>query len=225
MATISQTIFSDVFSWTKKIIFWLRFHSILSLRVQSTIFFSIGLANGLAPIGRQVITWTNADPIHWHIYAALGWVKGQSYRNRCFLSGYPEQTGGQWCCPQVETHITLTSWWPRWRLKSPASRLFTRPFIQTQIKENIKAPRRWSLCGEFTGTGEFPAQRASYAENVSIWWHHHDLSLFDIIVMGPMMFPVCGVMELSAHSPGQNGPVFADDILRCISWMKRFLFW
>ena len=30
-----------------------------------------------------------------------------------------------------------------------------------------------ALCGEFTGTGEFPAQRASYAENVSIWWRHH----------------------------------------------------
>ena len=30
-----------------------------------------------------------------------------------------------------------------------------------------------ALCGEFTGTGEFPAQRASDAENVSIWWRHH----------------------------------------------------
>ena len=46
----------------------------------------------------------------------------------------------------------------RWRrngrdcvLKSPASRLFTQPFIQTQIKENIKSPRHWPLCGEFTG--------------------------------------------------------------------------
>ena len=27
-------------------------------------------------------------------------------------------------------------------------------------------------------TGEFPAQRASNAENVSIWWHHHILFLF-----------------------------------------------
>ena len=26
---------------------------------------------------------------------------------------------------------------------------------------------------EFTGTGEFPPQRASYAENVSIWWRDH----------------------------------------------------
>ena len=25
-----------------------------------------------------------------------------------------------------------------------------------------------------TGTGEFPAQRASYAENVSIWWRYHE---------------------------------------------------
>ena len=27
--------------------------------------------NGLAPIRRQAIIWTNADPIHWRIYAAL----------------------------------------------------------------------------------------------------------------------------------------------------------
>ena len=30
------------------------------------------------------------------------------------------------------------------------------------------------LCaGNSPGTGEFPTQRASYAENVSIWWRHH----------------------------------------------------
>ena len=30
------------------------------------------------------------------------------------------------------------------------------------------------LCaGNSSGTGEFPTQRASYAENVSIWWRHH----------------------------------------------------
>ena len=30
------------------------------------------------------------------------------------------------------------------------------------------------LCaGNSPGTGEFPAQLASYAENVSIWWRHH----------------------------------------------------
>ena len=29
--------------------------------------------------------------------------------------------------------------------------MFTQPFIRAQIKENIKAPRHWRLCGEFTG--------------------------------------------------------------------------
>ena len=33
------------------------------------------------------------------------------------------------------------------------------------------------LCvGNSPGTGEFPAQMASYAENVSIWWRHHALA-------------------------------------------------
>ena len=49
-------------------------------------------------------------------------------------------------------------------------------FIQTQIKENIEAPRHWPLWGEFTGTGEFPAQMARNAENVSIWWRHHGMA-------------------------------------------------
>ena len=49
-----------------------------------------------------------------------------------------------------------------------------QPFIQTQIKENIKAPRHWPLWGKSPGTGEFPAQMASNAENVPIWWRHHE---------------------------------------------------
>ena len=65
-------------------------------------------------------------------------------------------------------------------LKSLASRLFTQSFIQAQIKKTIKAPRHWPLCGEFTGTGEFPAQKASNAENGSIWWRHHDQFSFAI---------------------------------------------
>ena len=74
-------------------------------------------------------------------------------------------------CPihkEQRAHITVTSQWARRRLKSPALRLFTQPFIQVKIKENIKAPRHWPLCGEFTG------DRASNAEKVSIWWRHHE---------------------------------------------------
>ena len=52
--------------------------------------------------------------------------------------------------------ITVTSWWARWRLKSPASPLFTQPFIQAQINEHIKAPRHWPLCREFPGDRWIP---------------------------------------------------------------------
>ena len=38
--------------------------------------------------------------------------------------------------------------------------------------------RATGLCaGNSPGTGEFPAQMASNAENVSIWWRHHELSI------------------------------------------------
>ena len=56
---------------------------------------------------------------------------------------------------------------------SPVSVKLPEEYIQAQIKENIKAPRRWPLCGEFTG--DFPVHMASDAENVSNWWRHHDL--------------------------------------------------
>ena len=66
----------------------------------------------------------------------------------------------------INIHITLTSWWERWRIESTVSPLFTQPFIQARIKINIKAPRYWPLCGEFA------AQMAGNAENGSIWLRH-----------------------------------------------------
>ena len=58
--------------------------------------------------------------------------------------------------------ITMTSYWARWRLKSPASRLFTQLFIQAQIKENIKAPRHWIFLGEFTGHRWIPRTKGQW---------------------------------------------------------------
>ena len=42
------------------------------------------------------------------------------------------------------------------------SRLFTQPLIQAQIKENIKAPRHWPLCGELTGDRWIPRTKGQY---------------------------------------------------------------
>ena len=38
-------------------------------------------------------------------------------------------------------------------LKSPASRLFSQPFVQAQIKENTKIPLDWPLCVCVCGGG------------------------------------------------------------------------
>ena len=41
--------------------------------------------------------------------------------------------------------------------------------------ENTSKLRVAGLCaGNSPGTGEFSAQMASYAENVSTWWRHHN---------------------------------------------------
>ena len=70
MAAISQKIFSDAFSWMKRVLFWLKLHRSFFVRVQLTVL-CIGLDNGSAPNRRQAIIWTKADPIYWRIYAAL----------------------------------------------------------------------------------------------------------------------------------------------------------
>ena len=45
--------------------------------------------------------------------------------------------------------------------------------------KKISKLRVTGLCvGNSPGTGEFPAQMASKAENVSIWWRHHDSDQF-----------------------------------------------
>ena len=43
----------------------------------------------------------------------------------------------------IPINISVTAWWARWRLKTPSSRLLSQPFVQVQIKENIKAPCHW----------------------------------------------------------------------------------
>ena len=95
------------------------------------------------------------------------------------------------CYQRVSNVITVTSLWARLHLKSPASRLLTQPFVQAQIKENIKAPRNWPLWGEFTG------DKGPVTENVSIRWRHH---VHWHLPLGPsylVRLPIVATMENS----------------------------
>ena len=63
--TVENTEFSD-----KYILSDIDLASIkVTLKIMSA---SNGSGNGLAPNRRHAITWTNADPVRWRIYAALG---------------------------------------------------------------------------------------------------------------------------------------------------------
>ena len=53
------------------------------------------------------------------------------------------------------------------------------------------------LCeGNWPVAGEFPSQRASNAENVSIWWRHHDIS-WDVMYMQRTIRTVCVLLRLT----------------------------
>ena len=62
--------------------------------------------------------------------------------------------------------------------------LFTQPFIQVQIKENIKAPRHWLLWEEFTCDKWIPCANGRNVENVSIRWRHKKIRIciYNIVV-------------------------------------------
>ena len=81
--------------------------------------------------------------------------------------------------------------------------------MRAQIKENIKAPRHWPLCVEFTGDRWIPAQMASNAENVSIWWRHHAVIWETMTVIwcrlhGMKAFPSHGFIMMTSS----NGNIF-----------------
>ena len=141
----------------------------------------------MAPTRWQAIIWTNDGRFYWRIYASLGLNKLTRRWNLeisnlqviCSdltrMKGYQDSSSAMatrwhgllkpfsWVWgPNNVADITVMSLCAWWRPKSPASRLFTQPFIQAQIKENMKAPCHWPLCGEFTGDRWIPRTNGQY---------------------------------------------------------------
>ena len=87
------------------------------------------------------------------------------------------------------------------------------------------------LCaGNSPVTGEFPAKKASNAEDVSIWWRHHVktfssqkcsfwLLFYGVLLTSLLWRCISWVLVrigLNLLRPRQNGLHFADDIFKCI---------
>ena len=68
-----------------------------------------------------------------------------------------------------------------------ASQITSFTIVYSTVLFRRRSKKRLKLCvtglcmGNSQGTGEFPAQMASNAENVSIWWRHHGRKHFHIM--------------------------------------------
>ena len=93
------------------------------------------------------------------------------------------------------------------------SQMFTQPFIRAQIKNQTSKFRVTGLwAGNSPVSGEFPAQRTSNAENISIWWRHHGHE-YDYSRMGIILHNLHIVSSNFIHPRIQGSPwlgIFAD---------------
>ena len=56
-----------------------------------------------------------------------------------------------------------------------ASQITSLSIVYSAVYSGTSKPRVTGLCvGNSPVTGEFPAQMASNAENISIWWRNHE---------------------------------------------------
>ena len=104
---------------------------------------------------------------YWCLYRQQTFIQGQSFKNQINIKTTKATSSGKtlttsisqnscrsvevWCAPSLQRRHNECP-----HLKPPASWLSTQPFVQTQIKEDINAPRHWPLWGGFTGDRWIP---------------------------------------------------------------------
>ena len=136
----------------------------------------------------------------------------------------------------AEWHIPPYSWADsklislRWRHNEPDGVWNHQPrncllnhLFRPKSKKTSKL-RVTGLCaGNSLGTGEFPAQMASNAENVSIWWRHHDKirllqfkTVVDVSACVNFAMPLIIGLMLLENNPFPSG--------RCRNMSKYFIF-
>ena len=94
--------------------------------------------------------------------------------------------------------------------------VFSTVYLDTDKKTSKL--RVTGLCvGNSPGTGEFPAQMASNAENVSIWWRHHEVMSHEHYGVKP---PMTGLfVQQGLQTPIEN------QIPHCWLFVRRIHRW
>ena len=124
-----------------------------------------------------------ADMLQTTSWNAFSWIKSL-YHDLNFFEFCFQASNRQW--PNISLHdgfvlkrrqASTLQWrhngvWNHRRIDCLRNRLFRR---RSEILSKLRVT---GLCeGNSPVTGEFPAQRASNMENVSIWWRHHAITL------------------------------------------------
>ena len=94
--------------------------------------------------------------------------------------------------------------------RQPRDYLLNHPFERRSKKESMLHVT--GLCaGKSPVTGEFSAQMPSNAENVSIWWRHHEIFLDSFYDIGPISrLAISQLPPCQWTNPGEygwNGPI------------------
>ena len=79
----------------------------------------------------------------------------------------------------ISSALKWTLLWRHNGLDGVSNRQRQHCFLNRLFRRRSKKTWKLRVTGRCVGnspvTGEFPAQMASYAENVSIWWRHHEI--------------------------------------------------
>ena len=77
-------------------------------------------------------------------------------------------------------YITGTWWWVRWWLKHRRLDCLLNGWYRRILKKTLKLGVTGLCEGNPPVAGGFLSQRASDAENVSIWWRHHIMKILEV---------------------------------------------
>ena len=77
-----------------------------------------------------------------------------------------------------------------------ASQITTLTIVYSAVYSGADTKSKLRVTGLCAGnspvTGEFPAQMPSNAENISIWWRHHESDVLSVLWMSPWQV-ICDV--------------------------------
>ena len=130
----------------------------------------------------QVINWTKADVLLFRHQKHTLWIFCLNYKFSRKFAISKEMSSKRWpFCSSINmclvSVLQITLQWRHNDRDGVSNHQLHHCFFNRLFRRRSEKTSKLSVAGLCAGnspvTDEFPAQRASNAENVSIWWRHH----------------------------------------------------